>query len=102
MRNAAKIANAPDPAAKKKDGGVGAFSPAPAPAPALALACALTLPALTVFIGNLNQFTLSVGQGIGAALVFFCGMAFLFILPLLFCRGKRCLPWIAAGMLGAA
>lgn len=71
MRNAAKIANAPDPAAKKKDGGVGAFSPAPA----LALACALTLPALTVFIGNLNQFTLSVGQGIGAALVFFCGMA---------------------------
>ena len=70
-------------------------------APALALAGALILPALTVFVGNLNQFTLSLWQGVVAALVLFCGTTLLFLLPLLFGRGKRCYPWIAAGMLGA-
>ncbi|MBQ7695640.1 MAG: hypothetical protein IJT50_11010 [Lentisphaeria bacterium] len=98
MDHAAKTGNAPEPEGKVDGVCRRTFSPAPA----LALAGALTLPALTVFVGNLNQFTLSPGQGIGAALTFFCGAALLFMLPLFFGRGKRCCPWIAAGMLGVA
>ena len=98
MNNAAKTGNAPGPGEKENGVCRRAFSPAPA----LALSGALTLPELTVFIGNLNQFALSPGQGIGAALGFFCGTAFLFMLPLFFSRGKRLFSWIAAGMLGTA
>ena len=98
MDDAAKTGNAPGPGGKENGVCRRAFSPAPA----LALSGALTLPALTVFIGNLNQFTLSPGRGIGAALGFFCGTALLFMLPLFFCRGKWSCPWIAAGMLGTA